>query len=158
MKPRKMNKGERGFLWIMTAVSAIFLAASFRMFLKSPKLNGEGTIPLVVSLVMLIMSLLMQWELRGAEKAFGPGLALAQKARETFLYLFPGKVGVIIVYCILYGVLLGIAGFKISTFAFLLGSILTLNSEKKLQALIVSAATLAAILVLFQLIFKVRLP
>ena len=158
MKPRRLNKGEKGFFFIMMIVSAVFLAASVQMFVKSPKLNGEGTIPMVVSLVMLIMTILMQWEIRAFEKAFEPGRTLSEKAAETFAYLFPGKVGLICLYCILYAVLLGIVGFKISTFAFLLGSILTLNSEKKVQALIVSAATLAVILVLFQMIFKVRLP
>ena len=158
MKPKKLSKGEKGFYFILMIVSAVFLAASVRMFLKAPKLNGEGTIPMVVSLIMLIMTVIMQWEIRKLEKAFEPGISLARKARETFEYLFPGKVGLICLYCIVYAVLLGIVGFKISTFAFLLGSILTLNSEKKVQAVIVSAVTLAAILLLFQMIFKVRLP
>ena len=158
MKPRKLNKGEKGFLFLLMIVSAVFLAASVKLFIKAPKLNGEGTIPMVISFLMLVMTILMQWEIRKFQKAFEPGLALAEKAKETFAYLFPGKVGLICLYCIVYAILLGIVGFKISTFAFLLGSILTLNSEKKVQAVIISAVTLAMILLLFQMIFKVRLP
>ena len=158
MKPRKLNKGEKGFLFLMMIVSAVFLAASVKLFIKAPKLNGEGTIPMVISFLMLVMTILMQWEIRKFQKAFEPGAALAEKAKEIFAYLFPGKVGLICLYCIVYAILLGIVGFKISTFAFLLGSILTLNSEKKVQAVIISAVTLAMILLLFQMIFKVRLP
>ena len=80
------------------------------------------------------------------------------QARKLFQYLFPGKVGVIIVYCLIYAVLLNFLGFAVSSLIFLVGSMITLNREHKIRSFVISAITLACIMILFQSIFKVQLP
>lgn len=157
MKKRPLEKGEIGFLMALGIFSLICLAASLRMFAKAPTLSGEGTVPLITSVILLAMSVIMRFELRGCPRGFEKGLALGQRARELFRFLFPGMVGLIILYCLAYAVLLQLVGFPIATFAFLAGSMLTLNRANKVRSLVISAATLACILVLFQFIFKVQL-
>lgn len=158
MKKRTLEKGELGFIAVLGIFSLICLAASVRMFVKTPTLNGEGTVPLITSLVLTAMTALMFFELRGFPRGFEKGAALGQKARELIRFLFPGMVGVIILYCLIYAVLLGIVGFPISTFVFLAGAMLTLNRKNKVRSFLVSAITLVCIMILFQFIFKVQLP
>lgn len=157
MKKRPLEKGEAGFLMVLGVFSLVCLAASLRMFVKMPVLSGEGTVPLITSVILLAMSIIMRFELRGCPRGFEKGLALGQRARELFRFLFPGMVGLVILYCLAYAVLLQLVGFPIATFAFLAGSMLTLNRANKVRSLVISAATLACILVLFQFIFKVQL-
>lgn len=157
MKKRSLEKGESGFLTALGVFSLVCLAASLRLFVKAPTLSGEGTVPLITSAILLAMSAVMRFEVRGCPRGFEKELALGQKAGELFRFLFPGAVGLIVLYCLLYAVLLGLVGFPIATFAFLAGSMLTLHRADKARSLLVSAAALACILVLFQFIFKVQL-
>lgn len=158
MKKRNLEKGELGFIAALGIFSLICLIASVKIFAKAPTLNGEGTVPLITSAILLIMTVIIFFEMRGCPKGFEKGTALGQKAKEVFRFLFPGQVGIITIYCLVYAVLLGLVGFMVSTFAFLAGSMLTLNREKKVQPFVVSAITLACIMILFQFIFKVQLP
>lgn len=158
MKKRTLEKGELGFIAVLGVFSLICLAASARMFAKAPTLNGEGTVPLITSLVLATMTLMMLFEVRGFPGGFEKGAALGRRAKELFQFLFPGMVGVIILYCLIYAVMLGIVGFPISTFVFLVGAMLTLNRANKVRSFVISAVTLACIIILFQFIFKVQLP
>ena len=158
MKKRTLEKGELGFLAALGIFSAAAFVGSLQLFLQAPTLNGEGTVPLITSLVLLCMTGIMLRETRGCPKGFAKGTALGQRARELLSFLFPGAVGVIIVYCLVYAVLLSVAGFAVSTFLFLVCSILTLNREHKVRTLLISAITLVCIMLLFQYLFKVHLP
>ena len=158
MKKRTLEKGELGFIAVLGVFSLVCLVASAQIFVKAPTLNGEGTVPLITSLVLCVMTLVMLFEIKGCPRGFEKGMSLGRKVRELFQFLFPGMVGIIILYCLLYAILLGFVGFPISTFAFLAGSMLTLNRANKVRSFVVSAITLACIMVLFQFIFKVQLP
>ena len=158
MEKRPLEKGELGFVAALGIFGLVCLIASAKMFVTAPTLNGEGTVPLITSAVLVAMTVVMFWELRGCPGGFKKGEAFAQKIRELFQFLFPGMVGVIIVYCLVYAVLLNFLGFAVSTLIFLVGSMVTLNREHKLRSFVISAVTLACIIVLFQFIFKVQLP
>lgn len=158
MKKRNLEKGELGFVAALGVFSLICLIASIKMFVTAPTLNGEGTVPLITASVLLLMVILMLWELRGCPGGFEKGIPLVQKARQLLQYLFPGMVGVIVLYCLVYAVLLNFLGFAVSTLVFLFASMVTLNRERKMRSFVISAVTLACIIVLFQFIFKVQLP
>lgn len=158
MEKHTQQKGEKSFLAILGLFSLICFIASMKMFLAAPKLSGEGTVPAFCSLVMLVMTGMIFAELRGCPQPFENNLPLVKKAKETFAFLFPGKVGVVILYCILYAVALSFIGFAVSTFVFLILSMLTLNHEKKIRMLVISGITTLCILVVFQYIFQVQLP
>ena len=158
MKLRKLEKGELVFILLLGIVSVVFSILSLQMFLKDPTVSSEGMVPLLTSSVMLIMSVLMLLEIRKCPKAFEKAVPLAQKAKEVWEFLFPGKVSLIVVYCLVYAVILSFAGFIISTFAFLAISMITLHREQKVKTLIISAGILVFILVIFEFVFKVILP
>ena len=158
MEKHTQQKGEKGFLVILGLFSLICFAASLKLFLAAPKLSGEGTVPVLCALVMLIMTGVTFAELRGCPEPFEDRLPLVKKVKKTFAFLFPGKVGVIVLYCILYAVMLSLIGFVVSTFLFLALSMLTLNHEKKLRMLVISGITTVCVLVVFQYLFQVQLP
>ena len=158
MEKHTQYKGERGFLLGLGLFSLICFAASLKLLLTAPKLSGEGTVPTLCSLVMLVTTGIIFAELRGCPQPFEDNLPLVKKAKETFAFLFPGKVGVIVLYCVLYAVALNFIGFAVSTFLFLVLSMLTLNHEKKIRMLVISGITTLCILVVFQYIFQVQLP
>lgn len=158
MDKHTQQKGEKGFLMILALFSLVCFIASMKMFLTAPKLSGEGTVPALCSLVMLVTTILSFAELRGYPQPFEDKLPLVKKAKETFAFLFPGKVGAIILFCILYAVALNFIGFAVSTVLFLALSMLTLNHEKKLRMLVIAGITTACVLVVFQYIFQVQLP
>ena len=158
MNERVRLKGEQGLFVILGLVSVFFFIVSLKMFLSAPTLNGEGTVPLLCCIVMLVTTAMSLMELRGYPKAFEKGRPFVEKAKETLLFLFPGKVGIIALYCVIYAVVLNLVGFAVSTFLFLVGSMLTLSAGKKLRTLLVSLLTTVAIIILFQYIFKVQLP
>ena len=158
MEKHTQKKGEQGFLIVLGLLSLGCFIASMKMFLASPKLSGEGTVPALCSLVMLVTAIIIFAELRGCPQPFEDNLPLVKKVKETFAFLFPGKVGIIVIYCILYAVALNFIGFVVSTFLFLALSMLTLNRQKKLRMLVISGAATLCILVVFQYIFQVQLP
>ena len=158
MNERVRRKGEQGFFVILGLVSIFFSIVSLKMFLSAPTLSGEGTVPLLCCIVMLVTTAMSIMELRGYPKAFEKGVPLVEKAKETLRFLFPGKVGIIVLYCVVYAVILNLVGFAVSTLLFLVGSMLTLSGGKKLRTVLVSLITTVAIIVLFQFIFKVQLP
>lgn len=158
MKKRALEKGEIAFTIVLSLFSLVCLIASLQLFINAPTLNGEGTVPLIASVVLLLTTLLTLIKARGLIPAFDKNFALGDRILELLLFLFPDKTGPVIIYCLIYAILLQFAGFIISTFLFLVGSMLTLNHEKKLQVFLISMITLACIWVLFQFIFKVQLP
>lgn len=158
MKKRTLEKGELGFVVALGIFGLVCFIASLKLFVTAPSLNGEGTVPLITSSVLLAMILLMLLEMRGCRGGFEKGLALGQKARQLLQYLFPGMVGVIVVYCLVYVALLQFLGFAVATVVFLFVSMVTLNREHKVRSFVISAVTVACIIVLFQFIFKVQLP
>ena len=158
MEKHTQQKGEKGFLIILTLFSLVCFIASMRMFFSAPKLSREGTVPALCSLVMLVTTILSFAELRGCPQPFEDKLPFVKKAKETFAFLFPGKVGSIILFCILYAVALNFIGFAVSTVLFLALSMLTLNHEKKFRMLVISGITMLCVLVIFQYIFQVQLP
>ena len=158
MEKRTPQKGEQGFLLALGLFALICFIASLKLFIAAPKLSGEGTIPALCSLIMLLMTGAILLELRGGPRPFEDGLPFVKKAKNTFAFLFPGKVGIIVLYCVLYAVALSFIGFAVSTVLFLALSMLTLNHEKKLRMLVISGITTVCVLVIFQYIFQVQLP
>ena len=158
MKKRLLEKGELGFVVALGVFGLFCLIASVRVFVTAPTLNGEGTVPLITSAVLVLASLVMLAEMRGCSCGFEKGAAFGAKVRELFAFLFPGKVGLIVIYCLVYAVILNFLGFAVSTLIFLSGSMITLHRERKARSVLVSSVTLACIMILFQYIFKVRLP
>ena len=158
MKKRTLEKGELGFVLALGAFGIVALIASIKMFVTAPTLNGEGTVTLSTSWILMSMVIIMLFEMRGSPRGFEKGVAFGRKVSELLQFLFPGMVGIIVVYCVIYAVILDFLGFAVSTLIFLVTSMITLNREHKIRSFVVSAITMACIIILFQFIFKVQLP
>ena len=65
MKKRPLEKGELGFVAVLGVFGLVCLIASVRMFVTAPTLNGEGTVPLITSGILVVMIIIMLWEMRG---------------------------------------------------------------------------------------------
>ena len=59
MKKRPLEKGELGFVLALGVFSLIALTASLKMFATAPSLNGEGTVPLITSCILVGMIVIM---------------------------------------------------------------------------------------------------
>ncbi len=147
-------RGERVFLIALGLFSLLCLAASLTLFLPAPQLSGEGTVPLLCSVVMVVMCGVLLAESRGRSAQPAPD----GRWRETVRFLFPGKVGPILLYCLVYVVLLEPLGFFPATFLFLAVSMFTLDRARKVRMLVIAGLSALCILVLFQHIFLVQLP
>lgn len=158
MDKRTQIKGEKGFFIIIGLISVFLFAVSLKMFLEAPKLSGKGTMPALCCLVMIITTLLSLMEIRGYPRAFEKGVPVLHAVKDTLFYIFPGKVGIIALYCIIYAVILNVLGFAISTLIFLVASMVTLNSQKKFRTIIVCLVTTVCIILVFQYLFQVQLP
>lgn len=89
MKKRTLEKGEIGFISALGLFSLICMAASLRLFLKSPTLNGEGTVPLITSVILLAMTFIILIEIRGCPRGEPSDLSLGHKAKEVFNIFSP---------------------------------------------------------------------
>ena len=154
----KLQKGELVFLWLMVIFSLFWLWQSILVLLKDVGVATGGAFPVACSAIMLIMSLLSIWEVRRAEKPFEKGNAVLAKIKDTIFWLLPRRVVLMMLYVLAYALLLKPIGFILSTFLFLAGGMITLHTKKPWKSLLISAIMVAAIYVLFQLVFKVRLP
>ena len=154
----KLQKGELVFLWLLVIFSLFWLWQSMLVLLKDVGVATGGAFPVACSSIMLIMSLLSIWEVRRAEKPFEKGLAVLAKIKDTVFWLLPRRVILMMLYVLAYALLLKPIGFILSTFLFLAAGMITLHTKKPWKSLIIAAVMVAAIYVIFQLVFKVRLP
>lgn len=158
MKPRKLMSGETGFVLLLGAVSLFFWVQALQIFMKDPTPSSQGAFPLFTTTLLLLMEIFMLLEMRRCEKAGRPEDSLVQRTKAVLDFLFPGRLPLIILYVLLYAIFMPKVGFIIGTALFLCGSMITLNAEKKLQSVIVSAGLVVVLVVLFQKIFLVVLP
>ena len=73
MKKRPLEKGELGFVAVLGVFGLVCLIASVRMFVTAPTLNGEWTVPLITSGILVVMIIIMLWEMRGCPRGFEKG-------------------------------------------------------------------------------------
>ena len=77
MEKHTQQKGEKGFLVILGLFSLVCFIASMKLFPAAPKLSGEGTVPALCSLVMLVTTILSFAELRGCPQPFEDKIPVA---------------------------------------------------------------------------------
>lgn len=155
---KKYEKGELFFLWFMVAFCAFWVWQSALVLKQEPGASGGGAFPFACSVIMLLMSLLSIWETRKYEKAFPKVHGAVAKIGETLTWLFPKNVLFTMFYVLVYALVLKKIGFILATFMFLAACMITVRTEKPWKSILISAASVAVIYVIFQLLFRVRLP
>ncbi len=150
-----MQFGERFFAWLLLAFSLWVLLLSYRISgFKS--VSSPGTFPMAAAAVMTVAMVLIVLGNRKAQKPTREGVKeeLRLAAREIFFPTFLVYTGIILVYMVLIEPL----HFALSSFAFLLASMIYLKGGAPLKSVIISAVTLGLIYLIFHYLFRVVLP
>lgn len=136
---------------------AILLLAIARLFPEARKLNGvlQGQWAGPGSLAQLLLMAMGTIIIVLMASAWRKGTATLG---ATVSYLFSRDAVLLLVTVIAYAFTLGILGFEIATFAFLLTAMYLLDSRKPLHKAVVALATVGVIYVIFAMLFKVILP
>jgi putative tricarboxylic transport membrane protein len=154
-EPHKLHAGENLFSWVLLAFSIFVLVLAYRISGFS-SISSPGMFPMVAASVMVIFIALVLIGNRKAEKSNTDGLKneLRLAATEIFTPQFLIYTAIIIAYMLVIQPL----HFLPSSFAFLLISMIYLKGSTPLKSLLISAATLGGIYLIFHYLFLVVLP
>lgn len=144
--------GERILMWFLLAFSISILILAFRIP-HLENLSSSGAFPIFVASVLIGSSLRILWKNREQYAA----LKLGEEFKQTGPFVFPKIVTTYTAVLILYILLLYPLHFWVSSALFLIGSFILLKGAKVWQSLIIAAATLVAVYLVFQYVFKVIL-
>lgn len=151
---KKVPVGERTFCVLLVIFS---IAVLYQAYLISgfSSISSPGAFPLGASTVLLIAALRVLVELRG-KSTHGEGwLASAKRFNHEH---FPRHIVVFTLFAVAYLAAIQWASFYISTFVFLMLSIVYLRRGKVFSALFATSISVLAIYLLFTLAFSVYLP
>jgi len=152
---RKLHAGENAFAWGLLAFSLFLLVCAY-LISGFASVSSPGTFPMIAAAVMVISLALLLLGNRKAEKPETDGLKdeLRQAARQIFTPVFLIYTAIVIAYMLIIQPL----HFLPSSFAFLLASMIYLKGSTPVKSLIISAATLGGIYLIFHYLFRVVLP
>jgi hypothetical protein len=128
-----------------------------RLFIEALKLNGvfqgqwagPGSLAQMLLLAMGVLIIALM------ASAWRQGSAAL---RATVSYLFSRDAVLLLFTVIAYTFAMGILGFEVATFVFLLSSMYLLDSRKPLQKAIIALATVGVVYLIFSMLFEVILP
>lgn len=148
LRPRR--PGETVFGWLMLALSLFVLHTAYGISgLSGP--STPGAFPMAAGAAMTVAS--------AVTVARNAAMPADPDPQAGFLgRIVPPAVGVFFGLVCVFAVLFDSAGFLIASFVFLFASILYLHRRGALTALWLALAALAAIYVVFRLVFQVILP
>jgi len=148
------------FIIILTVFSIAAIIASAKIWIAHSGTNSAGLFPTIVSVLMLLCCI---GALIGVGKEYHKkGEKATDKPLLTIKILLgteiPFNTFFMMVFTVLYGVFISVLNFYAATAIFLLGSIIFLyRGRHLLRAFLVSAGTVAAIYVIIDVIFNLKL-
>ncbi len=151
---KKVPVGERTFC-ILLVVFSLFVLYQAYLISGFSSISSPGAVPLGAGAVLLIAAVRVLWELRGKPTH---GESWAASAKRFSHEHFPRHIVVFTLLSVAYLAVIQWASFYVSTFAFLMLSIVYLRRGKVLSALVASGISVLAIYLLFTLAFSVYLP
>lgn len=154
-KTEKMLVGERTFCVLLLAFSLVILYLAYQIAGFS-SINSAGAFPLGVGLIMLLSALKICAELLHKAKPDCSGWLDACK--QFHRQHFPKRTLIFAALAVVYLAAIQWASFYVSTFFFLVLSIVYLRSGRVAGALLVAGLLLLVIYLLFTLAFSVYLP
>ncbi len=144
--------GERLFLWFLL-VFGVFVLITALMIPNLENLSSSGVFPIFVGSILILTMLHVLWQNRRRHAA----TTWREEWKQIPAFALPvtviGYAGILLLYILTTAPL----HFLPSSFAFLVISFIFLRGASPLRSVIIGAATLAGIYVLFQTIFKVML-
>ena len=154
-KTEKMLVGERSFCALLLVFSLAILYLAYQIAGFS-SISSPGAFPLGVGLVMLLSALKICFELIGKGKPDCDGWLDAGK--QFCRQHFPRRTLIFAALAVAYLAAIQWASFYVSTFCFLVLSIVYLRGGRVAGALLVAGGLLLLIYLLFTLAFSVYLP
>lgn len=152
---KRLKVGERLFIWILTAFSLFVLIAAYRISGFSSK-SAPGTYPMATAAIMVVSLVFIHL---GNRKKLKPEVKnLREELKQAIQKVLPRALVVFTGLIIGYMVTIQSLGFVISSYLFLLLSMIYLKGSTLLKSFLISGFTLAVIYVVFQYIFTVVLP
>lgn len=158
-KTEELQKGEKGFTFVLLLMSCFFLWQSILLYQKNPGVSSCAALPLGAS---GLLTALVLWNvlLNFKKKTPLSGIkSIAQSVRGAFAYILSKDVVVMIGIVVLYSfaLLVGL-GFYIATPLFLWGSMCYLLRKDYLKNLLWMAICMLFIFLVFTVAFNVVLP
>ena len=136
----------------------VFFWQSLLLFKKDPTLTGYASFPLLVSsllLLLTIVDLIGKFKVKSATA----GLPFKERVIKTLKYALPADTLILLGMSVVYYVLLLLGvGFLISSAIFLMGSMCYMIPKSIVKNAIFTVILLAAIYLIFTVLFRVSLP
>lgn len=152
---RRRLPGEFVFVLLLIAISAFLLWHSYKISGFS-SFTSAGAYPMVTTTVMLISALVILYQTLHTPREEGkPGQSLAN---QFFQVLTPGMIVKFTLAILAYMLLLEWLGFLLCSYLFLVMGMWLLGSRRIVLNMVISAASLGFIHVVFQTIFSVAVP
>ena len=153
--PRLRLAGELTFSLLLIGFSLAMLMVSYGIS-KFESIASAGAFPMVVCLVMLTSGLVIVRNTARARLTESP--TQESITRQFVRQIAPLQLTLFALTTVVYMLLLEPLGFIVASYLFLTISMRLLGSEKVLLNLLLSAACLAFVYVVFQTVFSVVLP
>lgn len=157
-KTQKYHPGEKGFAVFLFAFGLFFFYQSSLMYQKKPGAASYAAVPLFVSLLIIVFSVLIFiFDLK--KESVNQGLSIGEKIKNTLLYVFQKDVLVVMIFILIYCIALikGI-GFYIITPFFLWSSMSYLMRKNYLYNILWTILSLLFIYLMFSFAFNVVMP
>ncbi|NLK36175.1 MAG: hypothetical protein GX301_12220 [Gracilibacteraceae bacterium] len=158
MGKRSLIEGEKSVLVIITIFCIAVLEESLRILFRDPAITGSGIIPIIVSVIMLIMIIFIWRETKSFSPIYYEKDGIKRRFGRTISAILPRQTIISIILLILYAIALPVLKFNITTFLFLATSIFVFKGGSLIKSAAISLGVVAAIVVLFSVLFKVILP
>lgn len=157
-KEELLKPGARVIPILLILFAAVFFIESLTIYQKDPSLSGSATFPLLVSGIMLVLCISDLIE-KLVKKTEVSGLPFKERAVAFIRYLMPLRCFVFLLMSVGYYILLRLGlGFIISSLIYLIASMCYLMRGSIKKNILYSVICVAALYLIFKVIFKVFLP
>ncbi|KAF0195022.1 MAG: hypothetical protein FD169_1577 [Bacillota bacterium] len=143
--------GEIYFALFLLIITLAFLVEAFKLpGLQDGSVSAPGVVPQIMTMAVLLMISIV-------------GAALLRKGKRPAViavlrFLFSTEVVGLLIFITMYGFILELLGFEISSLLFLWVTMYFLDRVQPVKKLIISAGAVGAIVLVFGYAFRVVLP
>lgn len=157
-KIEKYNPGEKGFSIFIFAFGLFFFYQSVLMYQKKPGASSYAAVPLFVSSLIIVFSILI-FIFDFKKDSANRGLPISIRIKNTLSYAFQKDVLVIMLFILFYcAALIMKIGFYIITPFFLWASMSYLMRKNYLHNILWTILSLVFIYLMFSFAFNVVMP
>lgn len=156
----RSRPGERAFAVILLLLGVGALAMSIELWLRmrEPRAASAAALPLFASGVWVVMALWNMLEIV-SWRTPASGESVWARAAGALRFALPGPVALMLALIAAYCAMLALgAGFYVTTPLFLYGTICALRRGDYVRALLWTAAVMAAVVLVFRVLFGVVFP